>query len=234
MFSRRHAFTLIELLIVVAIIAILAAIAVPNFLEAQTRAKISRVKSDLRTVDVGLTAYSVDNNNAPYPLVAFVGTQGWTAGADSDGWWSAQYVSFVTEVTSPVAYLTSIEYPDPFAPELAKWGIPLGSSQWGLRTRKSLPYNYSSFNGWWAFASGCTRDSWGRGYLLRSFGPDRAPGYPDYGMTGLVNGERRYLGIFGSPTNDSDAWGSIYDSTNGTVSRGEIVRWGGGVMGPGQ
>ncbi len=40
------AFALIELPIVVAIIAILAAIAVPNFLEAQMRAKISKVKTD--------------------------------------------------------------------------------------------------------------------------------------------------------------------------------------------
>jgi prepilin-type N-terminal cleavage/methylation domain-containing protein len=63
--SIRRAFTLIELLIVVAIIAILAAIAVPNFLEAQMRSKISRVKNDLRTIATGLEAYRVDYNKPP-------------------------------------------------------------------------------------------------------------------------------------------------------------------------
>ncbi len=58
MFSK--AFTLIELLIVVAIIAILAAIAVPNFLEAQTRAKVSRVKSDFRTMATAIETYALD------------------------------------------------------------------------------------------------------------------------------------------------------------------------------
>ena len=58
-------FTLIELLIVVAIIAILAAIAVPNFLEAQVRSKVSRVKSDMRTVATALEAYKVDCNRYP-------------------------------------------------------------------------------------------------------------------------------------------------------------------------
>ncbi len=61
-----RAFTLIELLIVVAIIAILAAIAVPNFLEAQTRAKITRGKADMRSVGTALEMYRVDYGAYPY------------------------------------------------------------------------------------------------------------------------------------------------------------------------
>jgi len=67
---RRHAFTLLDRLIVVAIIAILAAIAVPNFLEAQTRAKVSRVQSDLRSVATALEAYRIDSNRYP-PTMAY-------------------------------------------------------------------------------------------------------------------------------------------------------------------
>src|SRR5210317_2224960 len=63
--KRIKAFTLIELLIVVAIIAILAAIAVPNFLEAQIRSKVSRVKSDQRSLATAIESYYVDNNSYP-------------------------------------------------------------------------------------------------------------------------------------------------------------------------
>lgn len=65
--SNPGGFTLIELLIVVAIIAILAAIAVPNFLEAQTRARTSRTKSDMRSLATAIESYFVDHGMPPVP-----------------------------------------------------------------------------------------------------------------------------------------------------------------------
>ena len=62
---EKRSFTLIELLIVVAIIGILAAIAVPNFLNARTKASIARVKADFRTITTAMQSYFMDNNDYP-------------------------------------------------------------------------------------------------------------------------------------------------------------------------
>ena len=63
--TTTRAFTLIELLIVVAIIGILAAIAVPNFLNAQIRAKVAHSKSELRTYKFIQQTYLMDHNDVP-------------------------------------------------------------------------------------------------------------------------------------------------------------------------
>ncbi|MBX3728573.1 MAG: prepilin-type N-terminal cleavage/methylation domain-containing protein [Candidatus Sumerlaeia bacterium] len=105
----KRAFTLIELLIVVAIIAILAAIAVPNFLEAQVRAKVSRAQADMRSVATALEAYHVDYNK--YPTMLEPGFTGGVAPlANSDlKWW---YVP--NSLSTPIAYISSATMQCPF------------------------------------------------------------------------------------------------------------------------
>ena len=61
---RRSGFTLVEIMIVVAIIALLAAIAVPGFLRARKRSQASRIINDLRLIDSAVDQYAIENNKA--------------------------------------------------------------------------------------------------------------------------------------------------------------------------
>jgi len=72
---NRKGFTLIELMIVVAIIGILAAIAIPNFLRFQSRAKQSEAKQNLGAIFTAYNTYMADNNTFPgHPSVAVGGS----------------------------------------------------------------------------------------------------------------------------------------------------------------
>jgi len=60
--QRRGGFTLVEIMIVVAIIALLAAIAVPGFLRARKRSQASRIINDLRLIDSAVDQYAIETN----------------------------------------------------------------------------------------------------------------------------------------------------------------------------
>ena len=79
--KRRGGFTLVEIMIVVAIIALLAAIAVPGFLRARKRSQASRIINDLRLIDSAVDQYAIENNKMTGDVVA---TNAWTAYLKSD------------------------------------------------------------------------------------------------------------------------------------------------------
>lgn len=58
--KRRSGFTLIEIMIVVAIIALLAAIAVPGFLRSRKRSQASKILNDLRMIDAAIDQYAIE------------------------------------------------------------------------------------------------------------------------------------------------------------------------------
>lgn len=90
--KTKNAFTLIELLIVVAIIGILAAIAVPNFLNAQLRAGIARVQADFKAIDTAMQSYMLDNNDFP-----------------PDGQGPCEDVISYKRLTTPISYISSVD-----------------------------------------------------------------------------------------------------------------------------
>lgn len=151
--ANNKAFTLIELLIVVAIIGILAAIAVPNFLNAQLRAKVSRVQSEMKSVSTAYQMYFLDNNAFP---------------PHCDG--PAQHKA----VTTPVSYLnTSVD--DIFAQSETAKQDSLWPNTWGqYHPEVSMGWNERMFG----FENGVKNDpeffaaNRNAAFFIMSFAPD--------------------------------------------------------------
>jgi type II secretion system protein G len=195
--NRKHAFTLIELLIVVAIIGILAAIAVPNFLNAQVRAKVARVQADFQAFSVALESYCLDNGK--YPVVS-------NCGAMTDSLLHSGRMA-LRPLTTPISYMPSL-HKDPFNQD-GQAPTPSGSilSEFGYywyMDRYGRSYGSCGAESGSRFFTNASQK-----WSMKSVGPDRQENVNGF----ISSNEMGYVTV-------------LYDMTNGLNSLGDVYRFG--------
>jgi type IV pilus assembly protein PilA len=127
---RERGFTLIELMIVVVVIGIIAAIALPNYLNMRSRAKVAGVKSNMHTMHTGMEDFATRNDGV-YPANA--------ASVTSDG--GLNIVQLLPSGTPPVNPFT-------LAPTVLSWGAAAGVPYGGTDPAGGIQLNtWSSLGG---------------------------------------------------------------------------------------
>lgn len=196
----RKAFTLIELLIVVAIIGVLAAIAVPNLQQAMVKSKVVRSMADMRNLGLAIEAYRIDHNDYPYySMEPFSPEKGHPP----------------RSLTTPVAYFSYLPQ-DPFDPtqDVAEGFAPASPNpmKW---------YHFEHKNNW---NNRLQYDLWeGRApnydWALVGAGPDRWP-MVNEGPGGNFHSQMNEYGVFPQ---------FFYNISNGIISFGDVILKGPGI-----
>jgi len=197
----KSAFTLLELLIVVAIIAVLAAIAVPNFSESSIRARCARARADMKAIATAIESYRTDNTT--YPPAYGVAVEG------RDSW---------AVLSTPCAYLTTARTIDPFAKpggsiaQVTYTYEPVNNQNQIIELPAQPPITVApegQVATWWWVASR---------------GPDSQFGF----KSPTVDPEADIRVKFYESDARPDTWLTVvYDPTNGSKSLGNLYRAGG-------
>lgn len=220
----KSGFTLIELLIVIAIILILISIALPNFLEAQVRAKVTATRGNLKSFETAINSFILDNGDV-YPDYNDAGE---TALRELVAKLRAR-VHGRAGCGSPLRICSCTSPPLP----ANKGSVIFVASEGdfyapGVHCPLTSPVSYMS--------SAATADPFGNGVITHGY--DSFPQYRNGKMTGRLS----YGGVFGiGPDKTAGDWlrgtrytidtdkdglneGLPYNPTNGTNSRGDFWR----------
>ncbi len=209
--SRLEAFTLIELLIVIAIILILISIALPNFLEAKVRAHVTKIRGEMHTLQIALESYRQDyeKKRTFVPSVPYIKNGG---GIYTSYPLPYAYRGFckvnvtvdditvrwgLSELTSPIQYLKNLPYAS-FTTLGSREGGNYNARPDAGSAYEPPYYFYKQYQVGW-------RES--KEWSLRDTGPDQI--FNNAWMTSIAEPPM------------------LYTPTNGTISRGDII-----LMGP--
>lgn len=202
----KRGFTLVELLIVVAILSLLAAIAVPNYRDAMIKSRVVKVKMDLRTLGGALQTYRIDRSMYPRKGTEMM--------------FFADYL--LPDLTTPVAYLNSFDVRDPFGPIVEYVEKSFGDDRGGVEAQPvALPvlknsYTYTPYINF-AYLHGKSLLQ-KEAFALASMGPDQMDSFiVDFPFP-----------EFFRPPGDS-VRDSIYNPSNGVISTGDLGFFGGDI-----
>ena len=215
-YGRGYAFTLIELVVAVAIILILGTIATLHLQEAQTRAKISSTKGRMKTLSGAIEIYRVDYGHYPLPRLN-----------PPDDPFGIVSSSALTGLTTPLSYVGPEAFRDSFGSlkiqiagsslGISLAGDPFGLPVPGFNSDRSLLYIYYPHFSYLLAQSGFLKEA----YNVISVGPDLKDSFILYlPFPNLFPENAAEFGM-------TSVWDTIYDPTNGAISGGDLAHFGG-------